>query len=730
MFAVLVQMTFVFLPKNVNAQVQAGAGGNVSTGFNAGGIAGTALVCSGVADKMAGLLNEVIGWIVPTTVPTNDPANDVRENCLRMVTKQIINMLLDKITLSTVNWINGGFEGSPLWLEDPEQFFGDIARNEINSVTGWFTCNGASSCEDYPFGRLVMESILTGLQNQAQANLRFSLNQVLAHGTYEQFRYDFSVGGWAGYTAFLEPQNNPFGNYLLANEEIGRRIGGTSVVTARNFREELSTSGGFLSPRVCVVSGSGNDDYIAESGPGSDMHLGSFYSVLPTGATLGDVTFAQLPPAVQAYLSGFSDPIEQASEYNFIVLRSQCRQWRTTTPGQVVGTRLTTALDISSDSLIAADDFAENIGLIFDALINQLVSQVNGGLRGLSSDNPNSVLLAQVSGQQPGAVNNGQAQGPATDIILGTGATNLPLVDVQNQYITNAQSATALLDELMKKIRALDYCVPGPNPRWVDTAETNFQQMLSSTTPAPVSLPIDDSQTYYRNLIINLVGATIVESPAMYNHSQFQSFMQELWNRYRTRMLASYSPNLAPPTSRLFLTSLFNDLEIYNFEYNDLTDYLANISSVMPTVIQIQASLEAIAAANNGQLNPSDPNVQAQVSIFNSISDHLATESQLSTLVARQNAYQAQIVVLNGHLNACVAETVTGTYNYPNSRKSYPNPIFPWAGLPNPTSGNTFLPNVNFGSGSGDINIEINGVQVVAPSGGLSTFESILQSVY
>lgn len=731
------QTALVFSPQTALAQYDStalygssgGAGGSVQTGFDVQGIAGSALACSGVMDKFAGLLGNLFGAAVPTTVPINNAADDLRETCLKQITRMVINRILDKITLSTVDWINSGFDAdAPLWLEDPDQFFGDIATSEINAVTGWFTCNGATDCENYPFGRLVMTSILTNLQNQTQQNLQFSLNQVLAHGTYEEFRYNFSVGGWAGYTAFLEPQNNPFGNYLLVNESIGRRISGTNVNIAGKFNAQLSQSGGFLSPRVCAQSGLPGSAYIPESGPGSDMHLGEFYQVLPAGSILGDVTLATLPPAVQAYLSGFTNPAEQANEYNFIVLRSRCKQWRTTTPGQVVGTRLTQGLDNATNQLIAADDVAENIGLIFDALLNQLVT---AGLKELSSDNQNSVLLAQVNGQQPGAVANGQTPPTGGDTILGNGPAGIAdtdILEVQNQYITQTQIVLPILDELMKKIRALDYCVPGPNPRWIDSATTNFQGAIATIPPAN-GLPTEENQFYYRAAIQSLTGATITENLAMYNHTQFTDFIQEVFDRYVAKMTQSYSPNLAPPTTRLFLPALFNDMEVYNAELADLNEYLANINSLLPTVEIIQTTLADLAAANGGVLDPADPEVQAQVSIFNSISNHLATQTQLNTLIARQDVYEAQILVVDGHVTSCLNETVfSGTYQSANNRMSYPSPIFPYPGLPGPDL--TFLPGVVFGDETEDIDIQINGVSVQVESDDLTDFEGILQSIY
>jgi hypothetical protein len=539
------QTALVFSPKVAGAQASAGAGGSVQAGFDVQGIAGSALVCSGVADKLAGLLNGLFGSAIPTTtVPVNNPAHDLRDTCLKQITRTIINKILDKITLSTVDWINHGFEGgAPLWLEDPEKFFGDIARTEINGVTGWFTCNGQITCENYPFGRLVMESVLLNLQRQSQQNLQFSLNQVLAHGTYEEFRYDFSVGGWAGYNAFLEPQNNPFGNYLLLNEDLGRRIGGTRVTTAQNFSAQLNQSGGFLSPRVCDLTATGDpgDVYIDQSDP----------MFVPQGGPVPQALYDSIGYDPTQYTPMTES---QAQTIQDFTLRSQCTKWRVTTPGNVVGTRLTQGLDTATNQLVAADDVAENIGLIFDALLNQLFV---AGLKGLSSDNTNSVLLAQVNGQQPGAVSNGQTPPPLQDTIFGTGVVDLSLLDVQTEYITNAQSARVILDELIKKIRALDYCVPGPNPRWVETATSNFQQMLSTIPQAPNTLPSEENQEYYANIIHNLIGATINESPAIYNHTQFTNFMQEVFNRYRDRMLSNSSatspPSISPATYFLAL---------------------------------------------------------------------------------------------------------------------------------------------------------------------------------
>jgi hypothetical protein len=161
-----------------------------------------------------------------------------------------------------------------------------------------------------------------------------------------------------------------------------------------------------------------------------------------------------------------------------------------------------------------------------------------------------------------------------------------------------------------------------------------------------------------------------------------------------------------------------------------LTTYLQNIPPLLGTVSQIQSALDQIASQNGGIVDPNNPAVQAQVSIFNSISDHLATQDQLNTLISRLATYQAQIDVLDTHVANCISETITNAYPNPNKRLAYPTPFFPYAGLPGVPDA-TFLPGADLGSnGPNDINVEINGVTVDSPSNGLDTFQATLQSVY
>ncbi len=713
--------------------------GSAGTGFNAGGIIASAISCSGLMDKLASALSSLFSV---TEVPVGDAGLRTKENCMDAIVHQLVVMILDKITLATVDWINSGFEGQPLYLSDPEDFFTNIAQDEINRVTGWYGCTtGNVNCgEDYPFGQIVMSNIISTIQSQLAANVRFSLNQVLAHGTYEEYKFDFNVGGWAGYTAMLQPNNNIFGNNLLINKELGRRIGGTSMTISQNFKAQVTESGGFLNQRRCVLTATNDpgDYYIPKD---DEMHV-------PPGGPIPQAVYNA------ANMNGPYDvPTEtQQATLTEYTLRSECKEWRTTTPGNIVSSKITSALNISDNKLIQADEISESLGLIFDALINQLV---NTGLESLSSfassdgggGGLNSVLVAQVNGEQPGQVTNGQAPPPAIDAITGTGYSQEPLLLVQQQYIQLAQQAVPQLDTLMKKIRALDYCVPGPHPSWLDEAEENFQNVLLSVQPFVSSNPDsgdaeEENQSYYAAAINTITGINISESPAMHNHTQFTAFMNNVFNKYAARMQDTanmgYSRFLAPPATRVFLQNLMDEMETYQTTYDNLNEYLTNITSYMPQLIQIDAALNDLADGNGGVLDEDDPQVQAQISLFNSISDHFATEAQLDYLEVNYVLYQNRETTVNSHINSCLAETVNVPYQ-PDQRVMYPTPILPTyqqndgAEIPTnmPNFDDAFLPGVDFtdNTNGGDIDVSFENVQIIG-SEPLTIFETVLQSVY
>lgn len=712
-----------------NGNVDQGSGPSGDSGSSSGGFGSSTLDMGSSTGVLVDIREE-------------EEKDTKKERCFDKIARYVAVKMLDEITLATVEWINSGFEGQPLWWEDPFGFLGNIAKDEINSVTAVFT--DPDKIIEYPFGQAIMTAILQDLQRDFYVEAQISLNDVLAHGTYEEFHEDFSVGGWVGYTALFETNNNPFGAYFETQDHLSRRISGTSISTAMNFRRELQESGGFLSQRKCVESGTGSNDYIAPD----DESEGQFY--VPSGGPIPDAVYeeAEYDPD-----EGIPQTEDQAFIIDTYVLRSKCAEWRNLTPGGVISDQIKTAVTIPTNQLLSVDELNESIGLIIDALLNQLVTQ---GLSSLSGDDPSTnVALAQVQGYQPGSVQNGIEDPPSTtEIITGGGdLIDYSLTEVQGYYIQNIALALPILytngDSLIKKIRGLDFCVPGPNPRWITDSEDALVTLIQNT-PQFLQQPVDSdnqdgieqnevdaandiNEAHYADLIETMTGIEITHGPEMDRYDEFIDFMENVFIKYNQRMQQDFSLTQAPPSVRVVLTGLFNDMENYMNQISFMQDYLINIDGVLDILASVEAELANLQSQNGGVLDENDPAVQAQLSIYDQISDQIVSEQDLQDLIAAIDSYNAQSSIMDGHINSCIAQTNSGNYPDSTQREVYPSNLIYYGGyvsFPAPDN-DGFLPGISLGDGSNNsIDVTFGGVDIASNSNGLDVFETTLENVY
>lgn len=258
----------------------------------------------------------------------NSAAEYTMEYALDGLAWQAANLAIESITKSTVNWINSGFDGSPAFVTDLNQnlrgvgdavaarFFDELAMQDIATT---------------PFQDQVLDSVRLGyyLSTSPESfytRYPYTLNQVSANDR-AFLAGDFSQGGWnAWFATVMNPQNNPYGAQMLANEALENAVAGATG----NRLEELSWNRGFLSWRgECTAQRDVNDPVL-----------------------LGGV--------------------------------DACASYEIETPGSVIMEQLNQQLGSGVNRLVSADEFNEVIG----ALLNQLASQVlgggSGGLRGVS----------------------------------------------------------------------------------------------------------------------------------------------------------------------------------------------------------------------------------------------------------------------------------------------------------------------------------------------------------
>lgn len=152
----------------------------------------------------------------------------------------LVNATIESIGAATVAWINGGFQGNPVFVEDPGQFFADVADIQagafLNEVSGGLFCE--------PIRNIVTVNLATNYNNQIGG---YSPQCTFSGGSanLEQFMAgdSFSWSDWDSYTQ--NPNNNPYGATLGGQIELNSRISGALGIQS----QILDWGAGFLSSK-------------------------------------------------------------------------------------------------------------------------------------------------------------------------------------------------------------------------------------------------------------------------------------------------------------------------------------------------------------------------------------------------------------------------------------------------------------------------------------------------
>ena len=251
---------------------------------------------------------------------------------LSNILMQIAKVLLNKLTESTVNWINGGFEGSPKFVQNPESFFKNIGDTQLSSLIDTVGYNASL----FPFGRQVSQVLIGAYKNQNSdiaTSMRYTLSDVVGSEA-THFEKDFGVGGWSGYHAYTQnPSNNAFSSLFVGAKEAAKTV--TAAQT--KVDKDITTGGGFLNQRTCKTWRTGPE--------------------LPAG-------FIGPPP-----------PPPDHTDAN-------CLTWTTTTPGSSVKDQLDKALG----SKFSQSELGAALGNSISSIVNALTTQLlNKGLSALST---------------------------------------------------------------------------------------------------------------------------------------------------------------------------------------------------------------------------------------------------------------------------------------------------------------------------------------------------------
>lgn len=161
----------------------------------------------------------------------------LHDQFLSCIARAIARAALQQIAVSTLNWINSGFNGSPSFVTNYDQFFRNVADNAVGNYLQ--SSNLAFLCS--PFQAQVKIAVAQSYASSYQP-AQCSLSQVT--NNIDGFMNDFTQGGWPAFLSFTtEPTNNPYGAYLYAQS--GAEAAQAHAQNQKVF--DLQLGNGFLS---------------------------------------------------------------------------------------------------------------------------------------------------------------------------------------------------------------------------------------------------------------------------------------------------------------------------------------------------------------------------------------------------------------------------------------------------------------------------------------------------
>lgn len=249
----------------------------------------------------------------------------------------LAKLVIRGIVQSTIQWINNGFEGNPLFISNPQAFFQVVGEQALGAAIEKYIPELCS-----PFQISIRRQIY--LQRRPfQEQIRCTLSDVIDNieGFIDGAGNDYGqLGGWKAWDVMTSnPQNNPYGASILAGSGVSIAV----QAGQQTYERELTLGEGFLSWRdpECVKNLEARRKATGGSGIEVDYGVG----------------------------------------LDFIKISGGCR---INTPGSVIANQLNHTLGLGTDSLVEADEINEIVGAILEQLTLKLLGQE--GLAGLGRD--------------------------------------------------------------------------------------------------------------------------------------------------------------------------------------------------------------------------------------------------------------------------------------------------------------------------------------------------------
>jgi hypothetical protein len=303
---IFINISYVIIPNKVNAQSDP-----LLDGFWTLGGSQWVLNQTTTVPAQAASLTSIAGFVNPATAHLNSTwdifKNFSLEDAASLLANKLALTLVQNLTQATVSWINGGFQGQPMFIADPAKLLSDTANQTIGNM---ILNNPDLNFLCAPFQAQV--KIALGLSyptfaQQITCTLPGILNNV--NNAVNSASVNVSVNTQNVWTNWLQttqnPQDDPIGGYLIGIEGIDAQV--TSDQNAKT--QELSWGQGALTFSNCYDTY--QDMSGATVGNKSDTYIqGTQPPATPTDIAAGGVRTVQhcsvaTPGAIITNMLGF-----------------------------------------------------------------------------------------------------------------------------------------------------------------------------------------------------------------------------------------------------------------------------------------------------------------------------------------------------------------------------------------------------------------------------------------
>ena len=405
-----------------------------------------------------------------------------REQCLNGIAYAVAKTALQKVSNKTLNWVRTGLNGNPLYVRDIDSYLGTIKNEKINSYVNDYIGN------NNPIFGNALRSIIKQQTTGYSDNLLNKTMNTPEGKAYQDFQADFTNGGWA---SLLDQNNNSVGAYFSATDQLKSIVNNAQ----QNVQNELQQGNGFLNLKKCVEYTADNDNpsYSANDAQQClETYQGQKHDALVACGSLTSPTYA----ACKAQADATYDPLITSCQQHQTILdpkSAKCVRYENVTPGSLISTQVSDITGSVVRQLENADQINEVLGSFFDQLLNRLFSDGltgtgQGTSRGSSGVGPgtnvvigtNGNTLATATACQTPLGYNPTTGGFSDEFDISRPQQLRAIIETQRSFLTRSQDTQFKMQELVPKLGALDYCIPGPNPSWNVNLNDNAGTFVSS----------------------------------------------------------------------------------------------------------------------------------------------------------------------------------------------------------------------------------------------------------